>query len=385
MKLAFVTNFCAHYQIKTFEILNSYYSTSFYFFSRGDEWYWQKQLGVRIGNFHYEYMPGFRLGHTQITPRLPWKLWYGNYDVFIKCINGRFALPVTYLIARFRRKPFILWTGIWMRLQKPIHRIFFPITRYIYRNSDAVIVYGKHVKRYLISEGVSSERIFIADHAVDNEIYSRSVLEKEKNTLRKELRIKPEQKILLYIGRLEKIKGLSYLLEAFSLLKRDDSILVIAGKGSELQLLQELAQKKGIEEFVRFVGYVPPEETVIYYAIAWVCILPSITLTSGKETWGLVVNESFNQGVPVIVTNAVGAAAGRMVKNGINGFTITEKDSVVLFMALKKILDEPDLRNSMGHSAKKTISEWNNERMVMGFLNAIEYSVKKTHRRLKVV
>jgi glycosyltransferase involved in cell wall biosynthesis len=377
MKLAFITNFCAHYQIKTFEILNSFHSTNYYFFSNGGEWYWQKQLGVQIGNFNFEYLPGFRLGHTRITPRLVWKLWHGKYDVFIKCINGRFALPITYLIARLRRKPFILWTGIWMRLQKPIHRIFFPMTRYIYRNSDAVIVYGEHVKRYLISEGISSERIFIAKHAVDNKIYSRSVLEKEKNALRIELKIKLEQKMLLYLGRLEKIKGLSYLLEAFALLKRNDSVLVIAGMGSELLHLQRLAKEKGIDEFVRFVGYLPPEETVIYYANAWVCILPSITLASGKETWGLVVNESFNQGVPVIVTNAVGAAAGGMVKNGINGFTITEKDSVALYMALRKILDEPDLRESMGQKAKKIISEWNNEQMVMGFLNAIEYSVKK--------
>jgi glycosyltransferase involved in cell wall biosynthesis len=280
------------------------------------------------------------------------------------------------LIARLRRKPFILWTGIWTRLQKSVHRFIFPITRYIYLHSDAIVVYGDHVKRYLISEGVSPERIFIANHAVDNEIYSRLVLEKEKNTLRKKLGIKPDKKILLYLGRLEKIKGLFYLIEAFSLLKRDDSVLVIAGTGSELLPIQRLAQEKGINESVRFVGYVPTKKTVIYYAIAWACILPSITLSSGKEAWGLVVNESFNQGVPVIVTKAVGAAAGGMVKNGINGFIIPEKDSASLYVALTKILNEPDLRNIMGRNAKEIISKWNNKQMVMGFLNAIEYSIK---------
>jgi len=382
MKLAFVTNFCAHYQIKTFETLNSYYDTNYYFFSGGDEWYWQKQLGIRAGNFNYEYTPGFKLGRTRITPRLPWKLWHGNYDVFIKCINGRFALPITYLIARLRRKPFILWTGIWVKLQKPIHRIFFPITHYIYQHSDAVVVYGEHVKRYLISQGVLPERIFIAAHAVDNGIYSRSVLEKEKNILKRELGIKPKQKILLYLGRLEKIKGLSYLIEAFSLLKRDDSVLVIVGTGSELLSLQRLAEEKGIDEFIRFVGYVPPEKTVIYYSIAWVCFLPSITLDTGKELWGLVINECFNQGVPVIVTNAVGAAAGGMVKDGINGFVIPEKNSLALSEVLKKILDEQDLRDYMSRNAKKIISGWNIEQMVMGFLNAIEYVVKKSTVRI---
>ncbi len=302
MRVAFTTNICPHYRIKTFETLARYYDMDYYFFSAGDEWYWQQQHGIQTGDFYHEYLNGFHFGRTRITPTLTWKLWQGNYDVYIKCILGRFALPVTYIVARLKRKPFILWTGIWMRLQSPAHRLFFPLTCYIYRHADAIVVYGEHVKRYLASEGVSPERIFVADHAVDNEEYARVVSEKEKNILRRKLKIERGQKILLYLGRLEKVKGLPYLLEAFSLLKRDDSVLVISGTGSEYLHLQRLVQDKGIDEFVRFVGYVPTEEAVTYYAIAWVCILPSITLTSGNETWGLVVNESFNQGVPVIVT-----------------------------------------------------------------------------------
>lgn len=380
MKLAFVTNFCAHYQIKTFEILNSYHTTKYFFYSVGDEWYWQKELGARVGKFHYEYMPGLRLGRTRITPTLPLKLWKGDYDVFIKCINGRFALPITFLVASLKRKPFILWTGIWMRLQKPIHRKFFFITSYIYRNSDAIIAYGEHVKRFLISEGVASERIFIADHAVDNQRYSRSVSGKEKNRLKRKLRIKSEQKIFLYVGRLEKSKGITYLIEAFSLLKRDDSVLVIVGMGSEISILQSLAQEKGIDEFVRFAGYVPPEETVIYYGIALVCILPSITMATGKETWGLVVNESFNQGVPVIVTNAVGAATGGLVQDGINGFVVPERDSLALTKALQRTLGDTNLRDRLGQNARLKIADWDNERMVRGFREAINYvsSTKKT-------
>ena len=142
MKLALVTNICAHYRVKTFETLSRYHNVNYYFFSGGDEWYWQKRHGVQAGHFCYEYLSGFKLGRTRITPHLPWKLWSGNYSAFIKCINSRFALPVTYIIARLKRKPFILWTGIWMRLQTPVHRIIFPITQYIYRNSDAIIVYG---------------------------------------------------------------------------------------------------------------------------------------------------------------------------------------------------------------------------------------------------
>jgi len=373
LRIAFITNICAHYRVKTFETLSRYYHIDYYFFSAGDEWYWQQEHGVRAGDFHYEYLPGFRLGRTRVTPTLPWKLWRGNYDVYIKCITGRFALPITYLIARFKRKPFILWTGIWMRLQTLFHRLAWPLTRYIYRHADAIVVYGEHVKRYLMSEGVPGERIFVAAHAVDNEAYNRPVSEEEKQALRRQLNIAPGKKIVLYLGRLVEEKGLPYLLEAFALLQRDDAVLVLVGTGPEKARLEQLAQELGIAANVRFVGYVPPERTALYYAIAWVYVLPSITTPYFKEPWGLVVNEAFNQGVPVIATEAVGAAAGGLVQDGVNGFMVPERDSVALAQALQRILDDLNLRERFSQNARQIIAGWDNERMVMGFRQAIEY------------
>lgn len=373
LKIAFITNFCAHYRVKTFETLARYYDIDYHFFSAGDEWYWQQEHGVRVGDFHYEYLWGFRVGQTRITPTLPWKLLRGNYDVYIKCINGRLALPITYLVARLKRRPFVLWTGIWMRLRTPFHRLAFPLTRYIYHHSDAIVVYGEHVKRYLINEGVSAERIFVAAHAVDNDAYNREVTEEEKAALRRKLGIAPDQKVVLYLGRLEEVKGLPHLLEAFASLSREDAVLLIAGTGSERKRLEQKAQELNIMSQTHFAGYVPPEETVPFYAIAWVYVLPSITTANSKELWGLVVNEAFNQGVPVIATDAVGAAAGGLVQDRINGFVVPERDSVAMAQALQRILDNPDLREQLGQNARRIIAGWDNERMVLGFRQAIEY------------
>ncbi len=373
LRLAFITNICSHYRVKTFETLARYYDVDYYFFSAGNEWYWQQEHSVRAGNFHYEYLPGVRLGRTRFTPTLPWKLWRGNYDVYIKCINGRFALPITFLITRLRRKPFILWTGIWMWLQTPFHRLAWPLTCYIYHHADAIVVYGEHVKRYLMSEGVPGERIFVAAHAVENEAYNHPVSEEEKHALRQQLDIAPGKKIVLYLGRLVEEKGLPYLLEAFALLQRDDAVLVLVGTGSEKARLERLAQDLGIAANMRFVGYVPPERTAPYYAIAWVYVLPSITTPYFKEPWGLVVNEAFNQGVPVIATDAVGAAAGGLVQDGVNGFVVPERNSIVLAQTLQRILDDPDLRERLSQNARQIIAGWDNERMVMGFRQAIDY------------
>lgn len=175
-----------------------YHDVDYYFFSTGDEWYWQQQHGVKRGSFKYQYLKSFKVGHTHITPTLPFKLWRSNYDVYIKCINGRFALPLTYVIARLRRKPFILWTGVWQRLGSPAHRLFFPLTRYFYHHADAIVVYGSHIRDYLISEGVDPQRIFIAYHAVDNVVYNQPLPDIERQALLSQLGLTEQQRIVLY-------------------------------------------------------------------------------------------------------------------------------------------------------------------------------------------
>jgi len=241
VKVAFITNICPHYRVKTFETLAKYFDLDLYFFSAGNEWYWQRQHGVKSGSFRHEYLPGISLGGTRITPTLPYKLWAKDYDVYVKCIGGRFALPATMLVAHLRKKPFVLWTGVWMRLGNVAHKLMWPLTKYVYQHADAIVVYGDHVKRYLVSEGVPAERIYSAHHAVDNAAYDRVVPEVERLALRERLSA-GDHRIVLYLGRLEENKGLDYLIEAFAAVQDRQALLVLAGEGSDRPRLEALSR-----------------------------------------------------------------------------------------------------------------------------------------------
>ena len=385
-KVGFVHNMATHYRIKVFEAFARMCDAEFYFYSDGGEWYWQKSHGVapKTG-FVHRTLRGFWWGRTRVTPGLLPALLFGGYNVFIKCVNGRFALPATFAAARLRRAPFILWTGIWCRLQTPFHRLLFPITRFIYQHSDAVVVYGEHVKRYLISEGVAEERIFLAPQAVDNSLYRRTPSAAEVEALRAKHNLPADRKIVLYLGRLEEIKGLPDLLQAFAQLDRTDDILVFGGSGSQEEKLRALAAERGVLDRVRFTGHVSQAEAPVLYGISWVTVLPSVTLPAGRELWGLVVNEAFNQGVPVIATDAVGAAAGGLVRNGRNGLIVPERDPSALRDAIETVLANPELRNRLGRAAARDVVSFTQEGMAAGLRDAVAYVMTaKTAKKEKV-
>jgi len=371
-KIAFVHNFATHYTARLFEILARRLDVDLYFTSAGDEWWWPQEHGVRAGAFTFRQPRALKFGRFRFAPSLATDLWRGRYDLYIKSISGRLELLVTYVVARLRRKPFILWTGLWFRVDTTFHRFIFPFLRHIYRNSDAIVVYGAHTKRYLVDEGVDAERVFIARHSVDNAFYSEAVPAEEIDRMRTSLGISPETDVVLFVGRLEEVKGLPYLLEAFAQLSAN-ALLLVVGDGSLRGELEARAMQLGIAGSTRFVGYVSIEDLPRYYAIATVTVLPSVATPRVKELWGLVVNESFNQGVPVIATRSVGAAAGGLVVDGETGFIVEERRPDELAKALDQVLSDRSLRDRLGTSARARVADWNHEAMADAFCDAIDF------------
>ena len=379
MKLLFVTNLCPHYRVKTFETLAGCIPTQFIFFSQGGERYWNPNLhGRQHGNFPHEYLSGFSLGPVHVTPALVARVWQTDADAIIKCITGRFALPVTYLLTRLRRKPFVLWTGIWSHPTTLFHRLTFPLTRYIYTHADAIAVYGVQVRDHLIGLGVKPERVFVAWHAVDNAVYDGPVSPEERAALRAELGLAADVCMILYVGRLDPSKGLPDLVLAAAQLADLRPVVVFVGTGVLRESLA--AQATSLDVEARFVGYVPTRDLYRYYAAAQVFVLPSVTTSAGKEPWGLVVNEAMNQGVPVIVSSAVGAGAGGLVRDGETGLVVPEQNPEALAAALGRVLADPAFAARLGGAGRREVAQWTNDRMVSGFTAAAEFAARQAAR-----
>ena len=369
IKIAFVTNMCTHYTRPLFEELARCYDIKFYF-TGGYEDYWHKENGLKSGDFKGKYLPGFFLiPKFRITLPLLC-LPVRSFDVIVKTIDDRFALPLIFVMAKIFRKPFVLWTGLWAHPQTLIHQVTYGMTKFLYAHADAIITYGEHVRRYLIDLGIDEHKIFCARHTTDNTVYNRPVSEGQQKELKERLGISQGDKIILYVGRLEEGKGLNYLIDAVSGLTPSPVVLFV-GTGSKEKFLRRLCTIKGVRSY--FVGHVPNEQLYLYYSIADIFVLPSVTTRDFKEPWGLAINEAMNQSCPVVTTNAVGAAAGGLVEDGKTGFIVTEKNSSQLADVIKRLLTNDDLRIKMGTTGHLKIKDWTPQQASLDFSQAINF------------
>lgn len=144
----------------------------------------------------------------------------------------------------------------------------------------------------------------------------------------------------IYVGRLSPEKNLKYLIETFNQLS--ELKLNIIGFGPQEQFLKSISKENTI-----FHGAIPNSEVYKFYQQNDVFILPSIS-----EPWGMVVEEAFNNGLPVIVSDRIGCA--EEIVNESNGlvFKLSEPDG--LMKAIKKIQEV-----SFYNSLRSNISEMN--------------------------
>ena len=108
-----------------------------------------------------------------------------------------------------------------------------------------------------------------------------------------------------------------------------------------------------------------------FYAGSDVVVIPSIPTRDFLEPWGLVANEAFNQGVPVIATDAVGAAAGGLIEHERTGLVVPAGDPDALAAAIRRLQDEPALRARLGAAARGAVRAYTHADWARGMARAL--------------
>ena len=202
---------------------------------------------------------------------------------------------------------------------------------------------------YLIYYGAKVERIvrnpFTSLHR--NQILEKPLTNEQKNNIRSKLGMF-EHNVIIGVGQLIYRKGWDLLI---SIANELDVGIYIIGDG-------ELKN-------VHLVGFISNELTTQYYQAADLFVLPT-----RYDVWGLVVNESLANGVPVITTKECTAGV-ELIDNNKNGILIPTEDSTALKMAINLILQRDDLKRQMAKSTIEAIKSYTIEAMVEKHLNYI--------------
>jgi glycosyltransferase involved in cell wall biosynthesis len=188
---------------------------------------------------------------------------------------------------------------------------------------------------------------------IPNGLDTETLAPGDGTAFRKRFGIRPEQKVVLFLGRISWKKGLDTLLESFGGLARElpDAVLVIAGGDDEgyMPTVQKLIAGQDISSRVVMTGTLQGEDRSNAYAAADVFILASYA-----ENFGNSVAEAMHFGVPVVITDAVGLAP--QVRAAEAGF-VTRKDPLEVKFALFKLLQSPALRRAMGEHGRRLVKE----------------------------
>jgi glycosyltransferase involved in cell wall biosynthesis len=294
----------------------------------------------------------------------------GSWDSIPEIVESAYYLTVAWL----RRKPIVLWREDWAWDDPSLKsRLLKPLKKFMIKISSAIVLPGTKHREYFLSLGSNPEKIFlmpnVSNQTIQKEDYNKTAQLKEKMNLK-------NKKIVLYVGRLIKRKGIQYLLSALSQLENEDLVLLIVGSGEYETELKNRVQELGLADKVIFTGNIPQENLVFYYLMSDLVVVPSITYGIG-DPWVLVLNEAMYFKKPVIATEAVGAACD-MIKDNENGFIVPEKDADALAQSMVKILEDNDLKLEMGQKSYEIIqNKFRYHNMVNGFKQAVEYSLNK--------
>jgi glycosyltransferase involved in cell wall biosynthesis len=361
MAIALLTTYLAGYRIPLYERLAERHGVEVLCFGGGERYVpaWFADLDAQLATAPF---PARRLR----GPREAFSVAH-RYDAVIAPFAGGAILPAAYAGARSGRRPFVLWASVWAQPRSATHLLAGPATRHIYRHADAVIAYGEHVRRFVAGIRGRDDDVFVAPQAVEPDLFARPADQAEIDEFRERHRL-PNAPIVLYVGRLVPEKGVGVLLDAWSRMD-SDATLVLIGDGP-------LAARADRAARTRLLGPLPRDQLPAAYGAAALGVLASISTPRFREPWGLVCNEAMYQGRPMVATDAVGAVAGGLVRDGQTGLVVPAGDATALAQAIAQLLTDEPLRARLGAAAQIAVGAYTYDAMVAAFDRALATAIR---------
>ncbi len=223
--------------------------------------------------------------------------------------------------------------------------------RIVAQGADRIICASQGEKETLVNlYGVPAQRVALVPCGVDTDRFQPT----SRARARRRLGLPPDEPLVLFVGRIEPLKGIDILLRAAAQLEGRFCLLVVGGDGQDAQRkaeLKALASDLSIAERVMFLDAVPHDDLPLYYGAADVCVVPSY-----YESFGLVAVEAMACGLPVVASGVGGLR--ETVQDGQTGYLVPWRCPEPFAERLDLLLSNEPLRRSLGHEARAAVERF---------------------------
>lgn len=227
---------------------------------------------------------------------------------------------------------------------------------------------GQENKRYWSHYGIPEKRLRFTPHCVDNSFFQNKARELSPNRgeIRRHFGIATDAPVILFCGKFIEKKQPLLLLSAYAKIRKCVPCwLLLAGDGPLRAAIEDQVRQHSIPG-VLMPGFLNQGEMPLAYAASDLLALPS----GDNETWGLVVNEAMNFGLPIVVSDRVGCAPD-LVESGWNGFVFPFQDVDAFSEALGRLIEDELLRREFGLRSLERIAGYSVRSCADGIISAL--------------
>jgi len=300
----------------------------------------------------------------------------GHYDaVLIYTGYPRSSFWISYFASKVSRTAFIFGTDATTLVpmtgpswKKYIKRFVWPI---LYRLASQVIVPSNGSRDLMRSLGIPEERITLTPYSVDNDWWLARSREIDRRAVRASWGVSPETAVILFCAKLQPWKRPQDLLQAFAQSNLEEGVLIVAGEGPLRADMEKEAASLGIADRVRFLGFVNQTQLPALYTASDLLVLPS-----SYEAFGVVVNEAYMCGCPVVASDHVGAARDLIAT--VNPTLVYPCGDVsALARILHDTLQDRTRLRQLGEAARRHMETWSPRENIAGTVEAVALGVSR--------
>jgi len=234
------------------------------------------------------------------------------------------------------------------------------ISKTVIKNADSVLALTGDMKR--VMQNIYDRDIAVMPNGINLADYIDEPSIKDRATMGKGI---------LFVGRLESVKGVQYLIRAMKKVHNmiPDARLIIVGDGKEREMLESLSIQLGIQEYVQFIGKVPHEKVQTFMQQADVFVLPSLS-----EGLPNVIIEAMACGLPIVVSRVGGIP--EIITNDTNGYLVEAKDTESIANFIILLLQDEKLRKKLSDNNKQLVKKYSWENVIVELESVYQLSIK---------